>query len=183
MNPALTLTYLRLAKIERHDAAFYIAAQIVGGIGGILVGRALLNPILAHKSVNYVVTIPGDAGTVAAFISEAVLAFLMMSMVLKATNTPTLALYTGLFAGTLVFLFITFESPISGMSINPARTLGSAIPSGIWTGLWIYLTAPLLGMLSAAQLFICLKQRPTACPKYFHGNRQRCIFCGHPGSV
>ena len=69
------------------------------------------------------------------------------------TNTPSIARYGGLFAGTLVFLYITFEAPLSGMSINPARTAASALPSGIWTGGWIYFVAPVLGMLLAAQVF------------------------------
>ena len=58
--------------------------------------------------------------------------------VLFVTNTPGIARYGGLFAGTLVFLYITFEAPLSGMSINPARTVASAVPSGIWTGGWIF---------------------------------------------
>lgn len=183
MNPALTLTFFRLGKIKLHDALFYIVAQVGGGITGILLARALVMPIIAHKSVNYVVTVPGSAGIPAAFMSEAALAFIMMTMVLNVTNTPRLARFTGVFAGALVFLFIALESPISGTSINPARTLGSAFPSGIWTSIWIYLTAPVLGMFAAAEAFLLIRRTPTACPKYFHGKRQRCIFCGHPGSV
>ena len=183
MNPALTLAFLRLRKIQPHDAFFYITAQIFGGICGILFARTFFNRIVIHQTVNHAVTVPGDAGVSAAFIAEFVLAFIMMLMVLAITNTPPLARFTGLFAGTLVFLFITFESPLSGMSINPARTFGSALPSGVWTSIWIYFTAPILGMFAATEAFLFLKRKPDACPKYFHGNRQRCIFCGHPGSV
>jgi len=183
MNPALTLTFFRLGKIKLHDAAFYISAQIVGGICGILLARMLFTKIVVHDSVRYVVTVPGPSGASIAFVCEIALAFVMMAMVLNVSNAPRLSRFTGLFAGVLVFLFITFESPISGMSINPARTLGSALPSGVWTSIWIYLTAPLLGMFAAAELFLFLKRQPAACPKYFHGTRQRCIFCGHPGSL
>jgi aquaporin Z len=55
----------------------------------------------------------------------------MMLMVLAVTNAPKLAPFTGWFAGTLVFLYPTFEAPLSGMSVNPARTAASAWPSGI----------------------------------------------------
>ena len=55
-------------------------------------------------------------------------------MALFVTNTPNIARYAGLFAGTLVFLYITFEAPLSGMSINPARTVASGVPSRVWTG-------------------------------------------------
>jgi aquaporin Z len=107
----------------------------------------------------------------------------MMFMVLFTTNTPGLARFTGLFAGALVFFYITFEAPLSGMSINPARTVASAVPSGIWTGGWIYFTAPVLGMLLAAQLFILHhRDSPRACPKHHHGTKQRCIFCGQEGN-
>jgi aquaporin Z len=183
MNPALTLTFLRLGKIKPLDAAFYIVAQIVGGIAGMAIAVQLFGRTIMHESVNYVVTVPGPSGPIPAFVAEAAMAGVMMLMVLCATNTPRLARYTGFLGGILVFLFITFEAPISGMSINPARSFSSALPSGVWTGLWIYFTAPILGMFAAAEFFRFLKRTPAACPKYFHGQRQRCIFCGHPSSV
>ena len=183
MNPAATLTFLRLGKIQPFDAAFYIAAQFLGGLGGVMMSKLLLGTVVAHPSVNYVTTVPGQAGVGVAFLAEAVIACGMMLMVLFVTNAPKLARFTGLFAGALVFLYITFEAPLSGMSINPARTAASALPSGIWTSCWIYFTAPILGMLLAAQLFVLLNNdSSSACPKLHHGSKQRCIFCGHPGS-
>src|SRR5207249_1529164 len=95
-----------------------------------------------------------------------------------------LARFTGLFAGTLVFAYITFEAPLSGMSINPARTAASALPSGIWTSGWIYFTAPISGMFLAVEIYCGLKGLShLACPKYHHGTKQRCIFCGHLGQA
>src|SRR5206468_12688194 len=105
-------------------------------------------------------------------------------MVLFVTNTPKLARLTGLFAGALVLLYITFEAPLSGMSINPARTVASSISSGIWTAGWIYFAAPVLGMLLAAQVYRGVSNSdPLTCPKLYHGTKQRCIFCGHPGDA
>src|SRR5437868_806009 len=183
MNPATTLTFLRLGKIMPWDAAFYIAAQFVGGICGVLFSKLLLGQILAHQSVNYVATVPGPAGAGIAFAAEAAIACGMMLMVLYATNTPKLARFTGLFAGILIALYITFEAPLSGMSINPARTFASAVPSGIWTQGWIYFTAPVLGMFLAAQLYRSFNNsKHLACPKLHHGRKQRCIFCGQPGN-
>jgi aquaporin Z len=180
MNPATTLTFLKLGKIAPPDAAFYIGAQFVGGIAGVLVAKVLLRGALTHPNVNYVVTVPGPAGTELAFVAEAGLACGMMSMVLFVTNTPELAAYTGLFAGALVFLFIACEAPLSGMSINPARTAASAFPSGIWKAGWVYFTAPVLGMFLAAQIYSgAMGCAPGACPKLQHGTKQRCIFCGH----
>ena len=182
MNPATTLTFLRLGKIQPWDAAFYITAQFIGGVCGVLFSKFVLRGIIAHPSVSYVTTVPGPAGAGVAFLAEAVIACGMMLMVLFVTNTTKLARFTGLFAGTLVFLYITFEAPLSGMSINPARTAASAVPSGIWTAGWIYFAAPVLGMLLAAQVYRGVSDSsPRACPKLHHGTKQRCIFCGHPG--
>jgi TRAP-type C4-dicarboxylate transport system permease small subunit len=60
------------------------------------------------------------------------------------------AKFTGYFAGALVFLFIAFEAPLSGMSINPARTFGSALPAQNWDSFWLYIIAPITGMQLAA---------------------------------
>lgn len=183
MNPATTLTFLRLGKVMPWDAVFYIAAQFVGGVSGVLFAKLLLGSIIAHPSVSYVTTVPGPAGVGVAFIAEGAIACGMMLMVLFVTNTPKLACFTGLFAGALVFLYITFEAPLSGMSINPARTVASALPSGIWTCGWIYFTAPMLGMLLAAQVYGAItNSKPRSCPKLHHGTTQRCIFCGQPKS-
>lgn len=183
MNPATTLTFLRLGKVMPWDATLYIAAQFIGGICGMVLAKLLLGAIIAHPSVSYVKTVPGPAGADIAFIAESAIACGMMLMVLFATNSPRLARFTGLFAGTLIFIYITFEAPLSGMSINPARTFASALPGSVWTGGWIYFTAPVLGMLLAAQLHDHLSNSPSrACPKLHHGTKQRCIFCGHPGT-
>jgi aquaporin Z len=184
MNPATTLTFLRLGKVMPWDAAFYVTAQFIGGVCGVLVSKFLLGAIIAHPSVSYVTTVPGPAGPGVAFVAEAVIACGMMLMVLSVTNTPKLARFTGLFAGALVFLYITFEAPLSGMSINPARTAASALPGGIWTAAWVYFTAPVLGMLLAAQVYRGISNSsPLTCPKLHHGTKQRCIFCGHPGDA
>ena len=180
MNPATTLSFLRLGKIQRADAFLYVAAQFAGGAGGILLFKLFLPGVIAHPSVQYVVTVPGTPGVAVAFLAEAIISCGMMLMVLFATNSRRYAPYTGWFAGGLVFLYITFEAPLSGMSINPARTFASAFPSGIWTAGWIYFIAPALGMLLAVEAFSAFK-RAIACPKYFHGTSQRCIFCGYPG--
>jgi len=125
-----------------------------------------------------VVTVPGEFGVGVAFLAEVGITFVLMMTVLVVSNTPRLARYTGLFAGTLVFLYITFESPVSGMSMNPARSFASAFLSDNWRGWWVYFTAPLLGMSLAAGLYVRLRA-PTGvrCAKLHHDNPYRCIFC------
>ncbi len=184
MNPAATLTFLSLGKLTRADAVFYVIAQFIGGLGGIIASKWILGAIIAHPSVGYVTTVPGPAGAWVAFLAEATIAGGMMLVVLTATNIPGVARYTGLLVGGLVFLYITFEAPLSGMSINPARTVASALPSGVWTSAWVYFTAPVLGMLLAAEVYGGITAKwPSACPKLYHGSTQRCIFCGYPGSA
>jgi len=115
-----------------------------------------------------------------AFIAEFAIAFVLMAVVLRVSNTPHIARYTGLFAGALVATYITLEAPFSGMSMNPARTFGSAFVGHLWTGLWIYFAAPVLAMQLAATLYIRGKG-VVYCAKYHHYNRHRCIFnCRFP---
>jgi len=176
MNPAFTLTFWRLGKVAPWDAAFYNLAQFFGGLSGILVAAAMVASLLSHPAVNYVATVPGPQGPWVAFLSETVISFLLVMVVLVFTNKPRVARFTGIVAGICVAIFITFESPFSGMSMNPARTLGSALLPRLWQSLWIYFTAPPLGMLLAAEAFLFLKAR-VACAKYHHQNDYRCIFC------
>ncbi len=82
MNPAVTLAFASLGKVRRPVAVLYGAAQIVGGLAGILVARAVLGPALAHPSARYVVTRPGPAGVGVAFAAEAVISFVLMAAVL-----------------------------------------------------------------------------------------------------
>jgi aquaporin Z len=179
MNPATTLTFLRLGKVQRWDAAFYIAAQFAGGASGALVTKWILRDTVAHPSVNYVATVPGASGAAVAFVAETTIACGMMLMVLHATNTPRLARFTGCFAGILVALYITLEAPLSGMSMNPARTFASALVGNIWTGGWIYFTAPLLGMLAAVEVYrVTHGLARIGCAKLQHSRAHRCIFCG-----
>jgi aquaporin Z len=177
-NPSFTLTFFRLGKIHTADAVFYILFQFVGGVGGVLLSLWVLGDPVRHPSVNYVATNPGPYGLAAAFGGELLISFLQMTIVLKVSNHATLARFTGLIAGAMVAIYISIESPLSGMSMNPARTFASAFPGQLWNGWWIYFTAPLIGMLSAAQVHLW-KQGKTGinCAKLHHHNNKRCTFC------
>ena len=170
MNPAVTLAFWSLGRVAGWDAIFYIAAQIVGGALGVVLGELVAGPALAR--VDYVATVPGPQGPWAAFAAEFVISCLMMSVVLRASNSRRWSRYTPWIAGCLVAMFIMFESPLSGMSMNPARTFASAAPSGIWSGFWIYLIAPPAAMLAAARFY----SGRVFCAKLHHHNSQRCIF-------
>jgi aquaporin Z len=182
INPSVTVTFFHLGKIKGLDALFYIAAQFVGAVLGVVLVGLLLGKAVSDPAVRYVVTTPGPQGPWAALLAEFIIASVMMSAVLYFSNHHGLAGYTGLFAGVLVATYITIEAPFSGMSMNPARTFGSALPPMIWDGLWVYLTAPPLGMLFAAELYLWRKgQESVTCCKLDHNNDKRCIFCGANG--
>jgi aquaporin Z len=84
-------------------------------------------------------------------------------------RAPRLARFTGVFAAVLVALFISVAAPISGMSINPARSFGSTVWAGNWSSLWIYWLAPPLGMLSGVELQRLLtRRRERLCGKLSH---------------
>jgi aquaporin Z len=183
MNPAVTLTFLRLGKTHRWDALFFIVAQVAGGTLGVLLVAAALGGAFTDAPVSYAATVPGPAGPRVAFVAELTISCGLMLTVLLLSGSARLAPFTGLAAGFLVAAYISFEAPLSGMSMNPARTFASAAPAMLWQDFWIYLTAPVLGMLIGAQLFLALRgSRAAGCAKLLHPPEVRCIHCGYePG--
>jgi aquaporin Z len=127
--------------------------------------------------VRFAATAPGPGGAAMAFLAELVISFLLMSVVLVASNRPEVARYTPVLCGTLVAIYITVEAPISGMSMNPARSFASALAASQWTALWIYFAAPPVGMLAAAEVYVRVSgARRVLCAKLNHHTARRCIF-------
>jgi aquaporin Z len=162
-NPAITLVFLRLGKIGPVDAAAYILAHCLGGIAGVALAALIAPGSIAAPQVNYAVTIPGLGGRPAAFAAETFMAALLMAVVLYTSSRRALAPCTTWLVGFLISQYILFLAPVSGFSINPARTLASAVFPPLFTGFWIYCTAPLLGMFLSAELFLRYA-RPEAAP-------------------
>ena len=179
-NPAITLTYLRLGRIAAWDAVFYVLFQFAGGVFGVGVSSLVMGKRLAGKGVDYAVTVLGKYGTVAAFAAELFMAALLMGVVLFTSNRPRIAGYTSYCVGILIAFYIVLFAPVSGFSINPARIVGSAVYAHLWTAGWVYFTAPLFGMLGAAEAYLrsygsdrilCAKLNPD--PNY------PCPYCCH----
>jgi aquaporin Z len=165
-NPALTLTFYRLDKVALWDAVFYCFAQLSGAVAGVALASLVLQGAPAHKAVRYAATLPGIYGETIAFVAELIISFILMSAILYASNHEVLSPYTHYFSAILAAVYIAFESPLSGMSTSPARH-----------ALWIYFTAPPLGMLAAAELFLRVRERKGPyCAKLHHHNDKRCIF-------
>lgn len=177
INPSITLTYLRLRKISRRDAILYVLAQFVGAAAGIAVATALLRSIAGSPEVNYVATLPGSAGAPGAFAGEIAISFGLMATVLIVSNTPRLSRFTGVSAACLVAVYIAIESPLSGMSMNPARSFAPALASGVLRPLWIYFIAPTAGMLLAAEAYVRRHGHAAVrCAKLHHGDGDACHF-------
>jgi aquaporin Z len=170
MNPAVTLALSRLRTMRRRDVAGYITGQFAGGVAGMAVAAVLFGSALSHPSVHWVVTRPGPSGPAAAFAAECLMTLAMMTMVLRLSSHPRWATRTGLVSAALLATFIIVEAPISGVSLNPARTLGPALFARDFTAIWIYFVAPPAGMVLAALVYS--RRCPGACPHGFHGARQ-----------
>ena len=181
LNPAVTVAMTRLGHVQRWDAVFYVLAQFAGGLAGVALMAKLLGPLLADPAVNYVVTRPGPAGPGLALGAEVGMSFALMSLVIVCTTRARLLPWTGVLAGAMVALWITIEAPISGMSMNPARSFATSAVAGQWMDWWVYFVAPTLGMLLAVEVSRLLPSSRSGCAKLHHPVDVRCIFCGHPG--
>jgi aquaporin Z len=146
----------------------------------VLVVAAIFGAAFTAPPVNFAITQPGPGGVVPAFIAEFLIAFGLMLAVLYCSERARIAPYTGIVAGCLVAGYIALEAPLSGMSMNPARTLASAAPALHLQHLWLYFVAPPLGMLLATQTHLMLRgANAGGCAKLVHTDSVRCIHCGY----
>jgi aquaporin Z len=179
-NPAITLTYFRLGKIDKWDASFYVVFQFIGGICGVGFASFCLGSSLALPTVDYAVTVPGRGGTAGAFCAEYFMAAVLMLVVLWFSNRPRLAHYTSYLVGVLIALYVLVFAPVSGFSINPARTVGSAVFANVWTGVWLYFVAPMLGMMTSAEIYVRVYGiESILCAKLHPDSSYPCAFLCH----
>lgn len=177
LNPAMTFTFYRLGKVKLWDAIFYGIVQFAGATAGVALATVILRNAPGDPTVRYAATLPGVYGSCVAFIAELAISFALMLTVLFASNHNLLSGFTPYFVGALYAIFIALETPLSGMSMNPARTFGSAFLGRSWHALWIYFLGPTLGMLVAAEVFLWVRGGVGPyCAKLHHANEKRCIF-------
>ncbi|HEY7358149.1 MAG TPA: aquaporin, partial [Ktedonobacterales bacterium] len=149
-NPAVTLGFVLARHFPARRLAGYWLAQFAGAIAAAAALRLLLGES-AHLGAN----IPaGSGGAWQAFGLESILTFFLMFVIMAvATDTRAVGQAAALAIGATVALEALFAGPISGASMNPARSLGPALVSVTWQAQWVYLTAPLLGAALAALLY------------------------------
>jgi aquaporin Z len=180
INPAVTLAFWRLGKVEGRDVIGYIVAQFAGAMAG-AAAAALVWGDLA-RSVQFAATAPGEGWTWAgALIAEALATFALVFTIFVCVNKPSIAARTGVIAGSLVALMVMIEAPISGTSVNPARSIAPALLVPVFRDQWIYFAGPIAGALMAAAAY---RQRwgiATVCAKLYHTAAYPCPFgpCGY----
>ncbi|UZJ42277.1 aquaporin [Prosthecochloris sp. SCSIO W1101] len=140
INPAVTLGIFFAGRIQKQEILPYITCQFIGA----LLAAGLLKLLFSsHESLG--ATLP-SRGLINAFVLEVVLSFFLMFVIL---NVSTGHMEKGIMAGVAIGGTVAFEAPlggpVSGASMNPARSLGPALVSGNLSTLWIYLTAPIIG--------------------------------------
>jgi aquaporin Z len=179
-NPAVTLAFFWLRRVHRWDALCYVVAHFVGAVLGVVVAHEILGVHLSSAPVRYLVTTPGAYGKLTAFIAEFVLSGLLMGIVLYASNHRLLVRFSPILVALLTVSYFAFCSSISGFSVNPARTFSSALFAWIWQGIWIYFSAPCLGMLTSAAIYIKrMGSYRVYCAKVFHDRQSTCPFPCH----
>ena len=154
INPAVTLAFLSLKKIQKKDAILYIIIQFAGAIAGAGLLTITLGKWFSHPVINYGNTAPKPPhGSAAAFIAEFIISFIMMLVLLITASSKKFEKYLTVFSGILMTVYIIFELPFSGMSLNPARSFAASLISGKYEYLWIYFVSPVTAMLTAAEVY------------------------------
>ncbi len=141
INPAVTIAFTLTRHFPLRDALAYIPAQLVGATGG----AGVLYAAWTDKPAHLGATLP-SVGAGQAFLYEAVLtAFLMFVIMAVATDTRAVGASAAIAIGGVIGLDALFGGPVTGASMNPARSFGPALVSGEWHDFWVYALAPPLG--------------------------------------
>jgi MIP family channel proteins len=141
INPAVTIAFVLGRHFPPREAAVYVPSQALGAVAGALV----LLAVWPDQPAQLGATVP-TVGVGSALVYEAILtAFLMFVIMAVATDTRAVGAAAAIAIGGTVGLDALFGGPVTGASMNPARSLGPAVAAGEWADLWIYLTAPVAG--------------------------------------
>jgi aquaporin NIP len=141
INPAVTVAFALTRHFPAREAAAYVCAQLAGAVAGALV----LLSVWTDKPGNLGATVP-SVGVGSAFAYELVLTALLMFVIMAvATDTRAVGAGAAIAIGAAVGLDALFGGPVTGASMNPARSFGPALASGEWRDFWVYVAGPLAG--------------------------------------
>lgn len=174
INPVVTLAFRLMGKLDVRTTLGYVVAQLAGAILGAL-------PLVAWgsmgRSVAFGATLPGEGhaiGTV--LLGESITTFALVVGLCVFLGFRRLRPFTPALFPFLYAVMVYAESPISGTSTNPARSLGPAIVSGRWEGWWIYWVGPLIGGVAACLACSFLAKRITVAKLYYFDSDQDRLF-------
>lgn len=169
INPAVTIGVLVAGKISATDAVVYIVAQLIGALLGAFILQQILGGQLAgfspgewaYGSNGWGKGYQNEYGTTAAFLTEAVLTFIFLFVILATTSKVGNSTMAGLAIGLTLVLIHLFAIPITGTSVNPARSFGPALLAGgqALSQLWLFIVAPIVGAIIAAVVWRALEPK------------------------
>ncbi|HEY6210541.1 MAG TPA: MIP family channel protein [Gemmatimonadales bacterium] len=152
INPAVTIAFWSVRRFPTREVIPYILAQCVGAAGASTILRLVLG-----MAGNLGATLPA-VPVAGAFTVEALLSFALMFVIMAvATDDRVANGFAGIAVGLTVGFCALMGGPLTGASMNPARSLGPALVGGLWSRHWIYWTAPIIGMVAAAHLYDLLR--------------------------
>ncbi|XP_057520691.1 probable aquaporin NIP5-1 [Amaranthus tricolor] len=152
LNPAVTLAYAALGHFPWAQVPIFIVAEVSGSIFASLLLKAAYNPFMSGG-----VTMP-SVSVRQAFLLEFLATFVLMFVIIAvATDSTAVGELAGVAIGGAVMLDILIVGPATGASMNPARTLGPAIATGRYNGIWIYMVAPPMGAVVGAAVYALIK--------------------------
>ena len=169
VNPAVTAGLLMAGRINPQEAAGYVVAQLGGGI----LGAAAVLFIASGVHAGYETAVegfaangygehsPGGYDVTAAFAAEAILTFVLVFSFLAVTDVAARRDFAGIAMGVVLTLIHLVGIPITNTSVNPARSIGTAVFVGGWAlrQLWLFIVAPLIGSVCAALLYQLIYRR------------------------
>ena len=156
-NPAVTIGFLAARRIEAMMAGVYIAAQIIGAILAAYALKMLLPETLAMAARLGGQSVALETSAGQAIALEAIAAFFLTFVIFGTAVDPKAPKVGGFAIGLTIAADILAIGPLTGASMNPARSLGPAVAGGIWDAHWIYWVAPVTGMLIAVRVYEFLR--------------------------
>lgn len=155
LNPAVTIAFWAARHFPTRLVPLYLVAQLLGAIAASLALRGMFGNIAALGA-----TLPRE-GDGQSFVLEMILTFFLMFVIVAvATDTRAVGQAAAIAIGGTVGLEALFAGPISGASMNPARSLAPALVTGTWDSQWLYVAGPIIGALLGAFAYTLLRETP-----------------------
>ena len=156
-NPAVSVAFGLTTRFPKSDMVAYVVAQCLGAVTASLCHKAALSSFFTQVTNNpmiYGVTLPVDGQFMTAFVFEVITTFFLMFVILSvATDKRAVGTAAGVAIGGTIALDALFAGPISGASMNPARSFGPALMQGEWSTFSAYVVGPILGAALGAIVY------------------------------